>query len=165
MKNNFVQKIANSGLSWLWLVAAALITDQFSKHLVRSTMGFHDYSRITANLNIRFVENPGAAFSFLANGAKWQVISLTAFNLFMIGLLLLWLKRSAFDRILYNCAVSLILAGAIGNLLDRLQFGAVTDFIDLHIHGYHWPTFNFADVAICLGVMLLLFESKTKESL
>ena len=157
MKSSFSEKLLSSGLSWLWLTVAALVSDQFSKHIILNTMHIGQFTRITANFNIRLVNNPGAAFSILAGGEQWQFLVLISINLIMLFVLVRWMLRSSIDDYWHNAGVALILAGAIGNLIDRIQFGAVIDFIDLHFRGHHWPTFNIADAAICLGVFILLF--------
>lgn len=142
---------------WLGLAALVLVLDQLSKAWVLANFGLHEGVAVSANFNLVFVYNPGAAFSFLAGAGGWQ-------KWFFVGLagaisvwLLILLRQHAGERLL-PAALALILGGAIGNVIDRLRFDAVVDFLDFHVAGYHWPAFNLADSAITLGVGLMLWH-------
>ena len=112
---------------------------------------------VTSFLNLVLVFNPGASFSFLADAGGWQkwffVVLALGISFWLLGLL----HRHAQERLL-PVALSLILGGAIGNVIDRLRFDAVVDFLDFHLAGYHWPAFNVADSAITVGVALMLWH-------
>lgn len=108
-------------------------------------------------LNLRLGFNTGVTFGMFAESAAGAVWLLVGIKLAVVAWLLLWLRRAA-TRI-EATAIGLIIGGAIGNILDRLRIGAVTDFIDAHYGGWHWPTFNMADVAIVCGVALLVLTS------
>ena len=111
------------------------------------------------------MHNYGAAFSFLSNAnTTWQVIVLSAIALIVAIVILIWLARLPKNKNLTACALSLILGGALGNVYDRMIHGYVVDFLDFHINNYHWPAFNIADSAICIGaVILILISFKSKK--
>ncbi|MFC7691976.1 signal peptidase II [Paeniroseomonas aquatica] len=108
-------------------------------------------------LNLRLGFNTGVTFGMFAESAAGAVWLLVGIKLAVVAWLLLWLRRAA-NRT-EATAIGLIIGGALGNILDRLRIGAVTDFIDAHYGGWHWPTFNMADVAIVCGVTLLVLTS------
>jgi len=142
---------------WLALALLVLVLDQISKTWVLANFRLMDRQIVTSFFNLVLVFNPGASFSFLADAGGWQ-------KWFFVGLALvisLWLlnllRKHAQERLL-PAALSLILGGAIGNVIDRLRFDAVVDFLDFHLAGYHWPAFNVADSAITVGVALMLWH-------
>ena len=104
--------------------------------------------------------NPGAAFSFLADAGGWQRWFFTVLALGVSGWIALELRRHPEQRLL-SLALALIMGGALGNVIDRIRFGAVVDFIQWHAAGYYWPAFNVADSAISIGAVLLVFASLT----
>ena len=112
---------------------------------------------VTSYFNLVLVYNPGAAFSFLAQAGGWQKWFFIVLALGISVWLLQMLRQHAEDRWLCT-ALSLILGGALGNVIDRFRFDAVVDFLDFHVAGYHWPAFNIADSAISLGVALMLWH-------
>jgi signal peptidase II len=120
---------------------------------------------VTGFLNWFLIYNPGAAFSFLANSGGWQrwffTLLGTAAAIFMI-----WYLRRHQNETLLSLAISFILGGAVGNVIDRLVYGAVVDFIDLHYAQWHWPAFNLADSAIVFGAALIIWgEIRPKRAL
>jgi signal peptidase II len=112
---------------------------------------------VTSFFNLVLVFNPGASFSFLADAGGWQKWFFVGLALAISLWLLSMLRKHAHERLL-PAALSLILGGAIGNVIDRLRFDAVVDFLDFHLAGYHWPAFNVADSAITVGVALMLLH-------
>jgi signal peptidase II len=112
---------------------------------------------VTSFLNWTLVYNPGAAFSFLAQAGGWQRWFFTGIGL-IAAVVMIWLIRKNSSQTLFCLALSLILSGAIGNVIDRILYGAVVDFVDLHYAGWHWPAFNIADSAITIGVILLILD-------
>ena len=112
---------------------------------------------MTSFLNWTLVYNPGAAFSFLAQAGGWQRWFFTGFGL-IAAVVIIWLIRKNTSQTLFCLAMSLVLSGAIGNVIDRILYGAVVDFVDLHYAGWHWPAFNIADSAITIGVILLILD-------
>ncbi|WP_050808160.1 signal peptidase II [Asticcacaulis biprosthecium] len=142
----------------IYLAVSILLiaADQLSKAAVASRMPLHHVFEVTPFLNIVHVLNPGAAFSFLADQQGWQrwFFVLLA-SVISIGLLIL--LKKAKSR-LQSLSYSFVLAGAVGNLCDRLWRGAVVDWIDFHAMGAHFPAFNLADTWISIGFALLMFE-------
>lgn len=142
-------------LRW-WLLAAVIIVADFaSKAWVLANFYLHERRPVTSFFNLVLVMNPGASFSFLADAGGWQRWFFVALALVISGWLIVMIRRHARERWL-PLAFALILGGALGNVIDRLRFGAVVDFLDFHLAGWHWPAFNLADTAISLGVILLI---------
>ncbi|MBN2689709.1 MAG: lipoprotein signal peptidase [Gammaproteobacteria bacterium] len=144
----------------LWVVLSALIIafDQYTKYLVMQKINFLSGIKITGFFNLINMHNTGAAFSFLAAESGWQNLFFIILAMVATVFLLGWLWRLKKNQKLTSLAISLILAGAIGNLIDRLFRGFVVDFLDFHWHMYHWPAFNVADGAITIGALLLLLS-------
>ena len=148
-------------LRWLWLAVAVLAADQASKWLIRATLPLGGSVAVTPFFNLVHAENPGAAFSFLASQPGWQRWLFTALGLgasaLIVGLLLRQPRRA-----LSGAGLACVLGGALGNVLDRLLHGRVTDFLDVYlVHAgvqWHWPAFNLADSAIAVGAALLLLD-------
>ena len=142
---------------WLALAVLVLVLDQISKTWVLANFRVMDRQAVTSFFNLVLVFNPGASFSFLADAGGWQkwffVILAGGISLWLLSLLRLYAQ----ERLL-PAALSMILGGAIGNLIDRLRFDGVVDFLDFHFAGYHWPAFNVADSAITVGVALMLWH-------
>jgi signal peptidase II len=107
--------------------------------------------------NLVLVMNRGVSFGMLGGAPGWMPWALTAFALLIAAALAIWLRRA--DSRILACALGAVIAGAIGNAIDRMRFGAVVDFLDFHAFGWHWPAFNVADSAIVVGVGLLILDS------
>jgi len=140
---------------WLALSAVILVVDQLTKFAIASTL--KGVVEVTPFFNLALVHNPGAAFSFLSDASGWQrglfiVIGLAA------SVWIIYLLRKHPRQTLFCWALSLVLAGAVGNVIDRILFGAVIDFLDFHAFGRHWPAFNVADAAITCGAALLIWD-------
>jgi signal peptidase II len=144
---------------WLWLAIAAIIVvlDQFTKTLILSDFAYGDSRPVTAFFNVVRVHNTGAAFSFLAGGSGWQRWFFVALAIGVSGFIV-WMLRSQGHQKLFAWALTLILGGAVGNVIDRLLHGYVVDFLDFHWGGWHFPAFNLADSAITLGAVLLILD-------
>ena len=144
---------ASTGLPLgLGVAVAVLIVDQLAKRAVVEMLDPYQPLALLPVLNLTLAFNPGAAFSLLADGGGWQRWALAAVALAVSAYLVHWLKTlPAVDR-LQAIGLGGILGGALGNMVDRLWLGAVIDFIDLHVAGWHWPAFNVADSAITVGV-------------
>jgi signal peptidase II len=142
---------------WLSLAALVLLADQATKWLVLQAMPLGEVIPITGFFNLVHVRNPGAAFSFLADAGGWQR---WLFAVFAIGVsaLLIFMMRRAPEQRLFCFAAALVIGGAIGNLIDRLVFGEVIDFLDFHWQGWHWPAFNIADSGITVGAFLIIAD-------
>jgi signal peptidase II len=147
--------ISNWGWHGLALLAAML--DQASKSLITKTLALGEQVPVTTYFNLVYVLNPGAAFSFLADAGGWQRYFLIALALLVSVWLAFSLKtQGSRDEAL---GLSLILGGAVGNVLDRMITGKVVDFLDFHWNEMHWPAFNLADVFISMGVWTLIWTS------
>lgn len=142
---------------WLALATFVVVLDQASKAWMLGSFRYMESLVVTSFFNLVLVYNSGAAFSFLAGAGGWQKWFFVALALGISTWLLSLLRQHAQERLL-PAALSLILGGAIGNVIDRLRFDAVVDFLDFHLAGYHWPAFNVADSAITVGVALMLWH-------
>lgn len=148
------------------VTGAVILVDQVTKLYIMQTMRLHESVSIIPNLfSLTYIRNPGAAFGLLANssnGFRMAFFGLT--SIFALGLLGMILLRMPERDWVGRLSVSGILGGAIGNLIDRLRYGEVIDFLDVYVEQYHWPAFNVADSAITVGVMFLIahfaFEKK-----
>jgi len=146
----------------LAIATLVLLLDQLSKWSALSNLKLGIPEEVLPFMNWLLLFNPGAAFSFLAQSSGWQRWFFTILGL-AASLYILWLlRKNQSDKIL-SWALSLILGGALGNVLDRIMYGAVVDFIDLHYGNWHWPAFNIADSAICMGAALIVFSELRKS--
>jgi len=160
--NAFIANKKMSMLKWLWLSALIIVLDQASKWVMSSWLSLYETVAVIPFFNLTMAHNTGAAFSFLSQAGGWQ-------RWFFVGLalavslgLLIWLKKIAKTN-LEAMSVSLILGGAIGNVIDRVYFGYVIDFLDVYYGSYHWPAFNIADSAIVIGAIILVIDSFTAK--
>lgn len=142
-------------LRWLMLAGGVVVVDQITKHWILDRYALFQSEAITPFFNLVLVMNSGAAFSFLAGAGGWQKWFFIVLAVAVSIWLLVMLRQHATERLL-PAALATILGGAIGNLIDRLLFDAVVDFLDFHCAGYHFPAFNVADSAITIGVFLML---------
>jgi len=144
-------------IQWLGLALVVIIADQFTKVLILNSFQWGDSRYVTSFFNLVRAHNTGAAFSFLAGASGWQ-------RWFFVGLALaatvfiIWLLRRHGHQTLFATALSLILGGAIGNVVDRLLHGYVVDFLQFHWNNWYYPSFNVADSAICVGAVLLVWD-------
>jgi signal peptidase II len=140
-----------------YLLAFLLIAlDHITKLFVYDNLDLGISIEINSFLSFTHVHNYGAAFSFLANENGWQQYFLVAVSSVASLAIIVWIMKTNKQQILKLLALSFILAGAVGNLIDRVILGFVIDFIDLHYQNFYWPVFNVADSAITLGVILLI---------
>jgi signal peptidase II len=146
-------------MKWLWLSAVVLIVDQCSKLIADALLQFNQPVPLLPFLDLRMVYNPGAAFSFLSDASGWQRWFFVGLTLLVSLVLVVWLRRLTAGQARLAVALSLILGGAAGNLIDRMVYGHVIDFIDLYYGDWHWPVFNLADSAITLGAGLLILDA------
>lgn len=147
-----------SKLYWYVLCIIVIIADQFSKYWVGTHFHAHMPFPLLPMLNITLAYNTGAAFSFLSGAGEWHRWFFAGFSLLVSAILLFWLYRTPSKARLQCAGISLILGGAIGNLIDRGLQGFVIDFIDFYYKNHHFATFNIADSAICLGAALLILD-------
>ena len=147
----------SKAMPWFTGAAVIVLADQLTKWLMLVRFAPGERLELTGFFNLVLVFNKGAAFSFLAAAQGWQTPLLAAFALGAAVVVSVLIVRSPERRLL--CAgLALILGGALGNLVDRLRFGHVVDFLDLHAAGWHWPAFNVADSAITIGAALLILD-------
>ncbi len=146
-------------LKCLWLSLIVLILDQWSKIVIDGSMRLYESIAVIPGFNLTYVHNTGAAFSFLSEAGGWQRWFFAAMALIISIILTVWLYRLKEHQTLLAVALALILGGAIGNLIDRVAYGYVIDFLDVYYQTWHWPAFNIADSAICVGVFLMVLES------
>jgi signal peptidase II len=146
-------------LIWLWLSALVIIIDQLTKRVVDTTMQLYQSIELIPYFQLTYLRNQGAAFSFLSGAGGWQ-------RWFFIGLaviasvfICIWLKKLHRSQRWEAIAWALVLGGALGNLIDRILYGYVIDFLDVYVGDWHWPAFNVADSAITMGVVMLLLDS------
>ena len=150
-------------MKYLWLSGLMLVLDQISKIWIDTNMSLYQSIPIFPGFNITYAHNYGAAFSFLSDAGGWQrwFFAILAGGI-SIGLIV-WIKQLKAHETLSAISLSLILGGAIGNLIDRVAYGYVIDFLDVYYQSHHWPVFNIADSAICVGVDFMLYESFTEQ--
>ena len=145
--------------NWFGISLVVLALDLFTKHLIQVSFQLGESKTVTSFFDLVRFHNEGAAFSFLNDAGGWQRWFFAALALVISGVIAVWLARLKHDETLLAVALSLVLGGAIGNLIDRLVYGYVIDFLDVYYQTWHWPAFNIADSAITLGVILMLVES------
>jgi len=141
---------------WYFLVLLLIIVDQLTKLLVYGYLKPNESLEITSFLSFSHVHNYGAAFSFLANEDGWQQYFLVMVSSIASLAIAIWMAKTTKQQVFKLLALSLILSGAVGNLIDRAALGFVIDFIDFHYQTFYFPVFNVADMAISAGVVLLI---------
>ena len=146
---------ARSALRWLWIAVLVVILDQASKQWAEAVL-LHGQIELLPWFNLTLAYNRGAAFSFLAEAGGWQRFFFLGIGLVAVVIIVAWLRKLRADATQNAVGLSLILGGAIGNLIDRALYGHVIDFIDWHYAGWHWPAFNIADSAILIGAVLVV---------
>lgn len=151
--------LAQSGIMWLWLAVAGLVADQATKLYVLANFKLHESVDVLPFFNFTYAQNRGAAFSFLSEAGGWQRWFFTAIAVGVSGLLIYWMRGLHKSKRMLNIAYALVISGAIGNLIDRLSYGFVVDFLHLYYENYHWPVFNVADIAICCGAFLIIVDA------
>ena len=142
----------------LGLALLVLVLDQATKLWAAGTLDYGMPVAVLPFFNLTLVHNTGAAFSFQADAGGWQRVFFIVVSGVVSLVLAVWLWRLPRDARLLGIALALVLGGALGNLVDRVAYGYVIDFLDFHAAGWHWPAFNVADSAISCGVVLLLVD-------
>ena len=151
-------------LKYLWLSLAIIIADQISKTLMVNWLDLYERVAVLPFFNLTLAHNTGAAFSFLAGAGGWQRWFFVLLAVVISTVLVIWMKRLAATARVEAISLALIIGGAIGNVIDRLIYGYVIDFLDVYVGTYHWPAFNIADSAICIGAVLLIIDSFRKPA-
>ncbi|OGS95630.1 MAG: signal peptidase II [Gallionellales bacterium RBG_16_56_9] len=142
---------------WLGIATIVVLLDQLTKITVTRLFAYGESHPVASFFNLVLVHNKGAAFSFLAEGAGWQRYFFTGIGIAAAVFILYLLRKNPGQR-LFCSALALILGGAIGNVIDRIAYGHVIDFLDFHLAGWHWPAFNLADSAISVGAVLFILD-------
>ena len=149
-----------NGWRWLPLSAGVIVLDQVTKALVVNHIGYAERIQVLPVLDLTLAYNTGAAFSFLATESGWQRWMFSVLAIAVAAIIAFWLRRlKARSQWLLSCALSLILAGALGNVIDRLRLGHVIDFVLAYWDEHMFPAFNVADSAITVGAILLLLDA------
>jgi signal peptidase II len=155
-KNHSSSKTSNL-TPWLGIAAIIILFDQLTKITITQLFKYGEMQPVTSFFNLVLVYNKGAAFSFLATQAGWQRYFFTGIGIAAALFIVYLLTRHAGQR-LFCWALALILGGAVGNVIDRIMYGHVIDFLDFHVRNWHWPAFNVADSAICVGAVLFVVD-------
>lgn len=148
---------SSSMLPWLGLALILLIADQFTKIMILGYYQLGDSTVVTSFFNIVRVHNTGAAFSFLADASGWQRWFFTGIGVVAVGVIL-WMLKAHPGQKLFSFALACILGGAVGNVIDRVRYGYVVDFLDFYWGTWHFPAFNIADSAISVGAACLILD-------
>jgi signal peptidase II len=156
-KSSFSTAPSSSLTQWLGIAAIVILLDQITKIVMSKLFVYGESRPVTSFFNLVMAHNKGAAFSFLAAESGWQRHLFTVLGIAAALFIIFLLKRHAGQR-LFCWALALILGGAIGNVIDRVAYGYVIDFLDFYIGGWHWPAFNVADSAIVLGAGLFVLD-------
>lgn len=156
-----VSRSKAGAILWFALALLVILADQASKAWANDVLAA-SWIQVTGFFSLVLLRNTGSAFSFLADAGGWQKLLFSAVAIGVSAAMAAGIWKHSAEK-LAPAAAALVLGGAIGNLIDRLMLGSVTDFIDLHIGDIHWPAFNIADSAIVLGVIFfILIELKKK---
>ncbi|MDG2939405.1 signal peptidase II [Bisgaard Taxon 10/6] len=148
-----------SGLSFLWLSAVVFFIDLLTKYIVTQNFELYESVNVLPIFNLTYARNTGAAFSFLAEHGGWQKYFFIVLALVISAVLVYLLRKNSAQQKLQNSAYALIIGGALANMADRAYNGFVVDFFDFFWREWHYPVFNVADIAICVGVGLLILDS------
>ena len=142
---------------WITLAAVIVVLDQITKYFIVQKFVLHETLLVTPFFNLVRVHNTGAAFSMLAEAGGWQRVFFIAVAV-VASVWVVWLLHKYPQQKWFCLALAMILGGAVGNLIDRVLFGAVVDFVQVHYAGYYFPAFNVADSAITCGAGLLIWD-------
>ncbi|MDP2000253.1 MAG: signal peptidase II [Rhodoferax sp.] len=156
-KSTFGNPSSGGMLQWLGLAAILLIVDQLTKVMILGYYQLGDSTYVTNFFNVVRVHNSGAAFSFLAGAGGWQRWFFTIIGV-VAAIVIVWMLKNHGGQKLFAFALACILGGAIGNVIDRVMYGYVVDFLDFHWAGWHFPAFNVADAAISIGAASLILD-------
>nr|WP_311527825.1 signal peptidase II [uncultured Ralstonia sp.] len=142
---------------WLGLAVIWILLDQLTKVAILKTFTYGESRPVTGFFNLVLAYNKGAAFSFLAAAGGWQRWFFTGLGV-AAAVFIIWLLKRHSGQKMFCFALALILGGALGNVIDRVIYGHVVDFLDFYLHNYHWPAFNVADCGITIGAVLLIVD-------
>ena len=143
---------------WLSLALVIVVLDQVTKQLADNLLTYGEPLAVVPSFNLTLLYNKGAAFSFLNDAGGWQRWFFSAIAVVVSAVIVIWLKAVGAEQRWTPAALVLILGGAIGNVIDRVLFGHVIDFIQVYYKTFYWPAFNIADSAICVGAAILILS-------
>lgn len=152
-------KLSKSGLPWLWVTAVVISLDRFTKYMAQHYLTPYEPMSVMPTFNLTLAYNKGAAFSFLDRASGWQSWFFGAIAVSVSLAIVYWLTKLNNQQRWMCVALTLILGGALGNLWDRLFLGHVIDFLDFYVSTLHWPDFNVADSAICVGAFMIFIDA------
>ncbi len=158
LKSATVTQTTFGQLKWLSLSALVLVLDQVSKWVALNSLQPYQPVEVMPGFNWMLAFNKGAAFSFLSDSGGWQQVFFVVLALIISGFMIRWMYTMTSQQKLLASACAMVIGGAMGNLIDRLVYGQVTDFIDWYYQSHHWPTFNVADACIMAGAFLIAYD-------
>lgn len=147
-----------TGFKWLWVTLLIILIDQLTKQKILSSLSLYETIPLISFFNLTLATNKGAAFSFLSQSGHLGFWVLSLFAALVTFMMIIWLYRTPHDKTLLSIGIALIIGGATGNLIDRVIYGHVIDFLDFYLGSWHWPAFNIADSAIVVGAFLLVID-------
>ena len=153
-----------TNLRWLWLSGFLIVIDQITKSWVSQVLLLYQAVPISKYISLTLAHNQGAAFSFLEGAGGWQRWFFISVAVIVSIVIFVWLFRLPKPKPWLACALSLVMGGALGNLLDRIVFGYVVDFVHFHVNNWYWPAFNVADSSICIGTFILILALRCFRS-
>lgn len=155
-----VRPLKRNYLLFILTVLVIIVLDQITKIYIDTHMTLHETIPVIQGFfNITYVRNPGAAFGFLSDASPFlRALFLIGVSILAAGLIVYYIIKMKTEDILLVYGMSLIMGGAVGNLIDRIRLGEVIDFLDVYISTYHWPAFNVADSAVSLGAVILFYK-------
>lgn len=151
--------LRQSGLIWSWLTILIVLLDQITKNLAADHLQLHQPVELLPVFNLILVHNYGGAFSLFSDASGWQRWFFAVLVFVVSTVIVVWLRRMPSKDRWMAIALALILGGALGNQWDRIMVGYVIDFLDVHYSHWHWPVFNVADIAITIGMAMLIIDS------
>ncbi len=152
-----------TGFKWLWISIVIILIDQITKQWIIRHLTLQEIIPLTPFFNLTFTTNKGAAFSFLSQSGAMGFWLLSLFAAIVTLILIIWLYRTPRQKRLLSIGIAFIIGGALGNLIDRILYGHVIDFLDFYLDNWHWPAFNVADSAIVLGAFLWVLDFLKKK--
>jgi signal peptidase II len=146
-------------INWLWLALAVILLDQLTKQVAERMLTLYESVYVMPLFDLTLLYNKGAAFSFLSDQDGWQRWFFTVLAMVVVTVLTVWLWRLKQQEKWIAVSLSLIIGGAVGNVIDRILFGHVIDFLHFHYQQHYWPAFNIADSAITIGVAIMMYDA------
>lgn len=154
-----LKKINQTGCYWLWIAVLVFLVDRITKYCAQKWLVLYTPVAIFPFFNLTLAYNKGAAFSFLDSFSGWQVWLFGLISVVVSAGILIWLYRLPTHQRWLSVSLTLVLGGALGNFCDRVLYGHVIDFLDFYVGHLHWPAFNIADSAICVGAVMLVLDA------